>query len=155
MRSRLYVLVPSFSIFLCISGCATGNHLRPSEREALQSMFGDTREPAPLDPNSVLGRASNGDVIALHQLFAKSLDPMLDGEYAETQTHHLARALFELGDHRFASALRAEPQRTRDVVLSYLRYVFVSRHLSYPQTESLSSDPDRLRRGLPAEPRTV
>jgi hypothetical protein len=118
-------------------------------------MFGNSREPVPLDPASIGGRASQGDTGALHQLFTKSLDPTLDGEYAETHTHDLARVLFELGDHKFAAALRREPQRTRDAVLFFLTYVFLSRRLSYPETESLSSDPARLRSGLPVEPRKV
>jgi hypothetical protein len=139
------------TLISCLSSCSTGSHLRPAERKVLQGGFGDSREPLPLDPASTLGRACKGDSDALHQLFVKSLDPTLDGEYAETHTHTMTRVLFELGDHRFASALRAEPQRTRDAVLQFLSSVFAYYHLSYPNTESLSSDPERLRKGLPVE----
>jgi len=149
---RPYPLVTILALGLCVSSCSTGSHLRPAERQVLQGAFGDSREPVPLDRASTLGRACRGDSDALHQLFVKSLDPTLDGEYAETHTHYLTRVLFELGDHRFATALRAEPQGTRDAVLQFLSPVFAYYHLSYPDTESLSSDPVRLRSGLPVEP---
>jgi hypothetical protein len=98
-------------------------------------MFGGSYEPR--SPGVDL--AIRGDAEALHRLFSKSLDPPLDGEYLETHIYNLARTLFELGDHRFASALSKEPQRTRDKVVSQLQYVFVQRHLAYPETQSLSS----------------
>jgi hypothetical protein len=112
-------------------------------------MFGGSDEPTPLDSTSTLGGASRGDAAALHQLFAKSLDPRLDGEYAETHSYDLDRVLFELGDARFAAALRLEPQRTRDKVLwdmqAMAQGLFQAPTLRYPQTESLCSRPDLLR----------
>jgi hypothetical protein len=102
-------------------------------------MFGGSYQPR--SPEADL--AARGDAEALHKLFSKSLDPTLDGEYLETHIYNLARTLFDLGDHRFANALRKEPQETRDKVLAQLQYVFVQRNLSYPQTQSLSSHPSR------------
>src|SRR2546430_15366134 len=105
---RIIVFLFCFSV----CACATHTQLRPAERSALQAMFGGSNEPTLLDPTSTLGRACRGDAAALHQLFAKSLDPTLDGEYAETHSYDLDRALFELGDSSFAAAPEQEPQLT-------------------------------------------
>jgi hypothetical protein len=150
MRHQL--LLAAMTLAFGVASCSSASHLQPAERRVLQSMFGNPREPVPLDGASLVGRASRGEPQALHELFTKSVVPTLDGEYAETHTYDLARTLFELGDHRFAAALRSEPQHTRDRVLEFLSPLLLYHHLSCPQTESLSSVPDRLRRGLPLEP---
>jgi len=132
-------LATGATLALTLTGCYTAPGLHQPEKQALYSMFGGSYEPRSPEAD----RAARGDAGALHRLFSKSLDPTLDGEYLETHIYNLARVLFELGDHRFAGALSKESQQTRDKVLGQLQYVFVQRHLSYPETQSLSSHSPR------------
>ena len=119
-------------------GCQTDTRpkLQPSEKRALEAMFGGSW---PRDRDVDLAIA--GDGAALPRVLSRSVDPHLDGEALEEQCYHLVCTLFSLGDHRFAEGLRRESPVVRNRVVRLIRDSFRQLEFrpSYPETESVAS----------------
>ena len=130
-------------VLCCVStivffpGCQTDSQpkLQPSEKRALEAMFGGSW---PRDRD--VGLAIAGDGAALHRVLSRSVDPHLDGEALEAQCYHLVLTLFSIGDHRFAEGLRRESPVVRDRVVLLIRDSFRQLEFrpSYPETESVA-----------------
>lgn len=64
-------------------------------------------------PDSTFARAFRGDPTALHETFARVLDPELDGAASESFTFEIMAIRGSLGDARFFTALSQEPPETQ------------------------------------------
>ena len=126
------------STMVLFPGCQTDTRpkLQPSEKRALEAMFGGSWQPRDRDVDLAIA----GDGAALHRVLSRSVDPHLDGEALEAQCYHLVRTLFSLGDHRFAEGLRRESPVVRDRVVLLIRDSFRQLEFrpSYPETESVA-----------------
>ena len=127
MYSR-FLLFAATTLWCVFSGCSTytaaAPGISPDEERALTS---DYYWRAGTRPRSYTSAQ-------LDTLLRASVDPTLDGEYAEAQASRVAVALTSVGDRRFSEAILRQSDTVKQAVAREVMYLWTRHKLDYPLT---------------------